>query len=108
MHPVRCVFSSICSSALNSPAVAAAQSSRNFSCRPICHVPRLLICFQLVSCGRPPVQFFLAKLFADLLKAAVVMVADVRVSLIQLLGDFGECISLEEMQPQGLPLLLAQ
>ena len=47
-------------------------------------------------------------MFADLLKASIVMVSNIPVGLAQLFGDFFERIPYEEMQSKCFPLVFGQ
>ena len=47
-------------------------------------------------------------MFADLLKASIVMVSNIPVGLAQLFGDFFERIPFEEMQSKCFPLVFGQ
>src|SRR5207302_7089252 len=47
-------------------------------------------------------------MFADLLKASIVMVSNISVGLAQLFGDFFERIPFKEMQSKGFPLVFGQ
>src|SRR5438128_2369905 len=104
-HPARCASSLVRSSAVNSPAVADAHSSRNSSCEPIGQMPRLIIRLQFVTHGLSPVQFAAGQVFSKLFKASIMMVSYVRVGLPEFLGDLVKRKSFEEMQSQRLPLL---
>src|SRR6266446_1509719 len=47
-------------------------------------------------------------MFADLLKASIVMVSNISVGLAQLLGDFFERMPFKEMQSKSFPLVFGQ
>ncbi len=105
LHPARCALSLACSSTLNSPAVAAAQSSRNSSCGPIGQMPRLPFGFQVVTHALSPVQFVASYVLSKLFKASIVMISDVGVGLTQLLGNLCECVAFKEVQLQRVALV---
>ena len=45
-------------------------------------------------------------MLAQLLKTSIVMISNVGEGLAQFLSNLGECVALEEMQPERLPLIL--
>jgi hypothetical protein len=47
-------------------------------------------------------------MFADLLKASIVMVSNIPIGLAQLFGDFFERVPFKEMQSKSFPLVFSQ
>jgi hypothetical protein len=53
-------------------------------------------------------QFAGEHLLAQFVQASIVMIANISQRLVQLCGDFGECVALVEMQAQSITLVLGE